>query len=865
MKRILFILSFLLLITLNSLATHQRAGEITYKWIGGSAYEITIVTYTYTPSLADRPDLDVNWGDQTTGNIERVEKVDIGNNISRNTYKYNGPGTGGRHTYGAPGTYIISVEDPNRNAGIINIPNSVNIPFYLETEIVINPFLGINNSVILQNPPIDNACVFQPYMHNPWAFDPDGDSLSYRLAYCKGQGGIDIPGYSYPYANNTFNINPITGDLLWDSPQQNGEFNIAIIVEEWRKGEKIGSVRRDMQITVVPCNNKPPKIALINDTCVLAGTQLKFKVTATDTAFNTITLTGNGTPLVISVSPATFPQPVQGMGTVSSTFTWNTVCEHVKKQAYQMNFKAKDNGYPVNLVTYKSLKITIVCPRPENLTAVPVGNTIHLNWNKDVCTNAIGYKIYRHSGYTGFIPANCETGIPAYTGYVEIATIPNIYDTSYVDNNNGQGLVLGNEYCYMVYAYFADGAESYASLEACAELNKDVPVITNVSVRNTDLNNGSMLIGWSKPSALDTTLHHGPFKYLIYRGTSNSGLSLIDSINNITDTTYIDSLINTKDVQYKYRIDFYNDSVGKRYLIGTTNIANSVYLAITATDQALILNWDVDVPWTNIYYAIYRLNPSTSLYDSIGVSLTTNYTDYGLINGTNYCYYIKSIGKYTASGFAFPLINLSEISCGIPLDNVPPCPPILSVTPDCKSITNFAIWTNLYDSCSSDIIKYSLYFSQTESSDYNIIYISNNIADTTYLHTGLYTIAGCYYLTATDSNGNISDPSNKVCIDIDLCQLYNLPNVFTPNGDGSNDYFKPFPYDFVESINIKVFNRWGEPVFESTDPNINWDGKNQTTKLDCSEGVYFFVCDVFERRLNGIEKRTITGVVNILR
>lgn len=865
MRRILFILSISLLITVNSFATHQRAGEITYKWIGGLTYEITIVTYTYTPSLADRPDLDVNWGDGSTGNIERIEKIDIGNNISRNTYKYNGNGTGGRHTFPAPGTYTISLEDPNRNAGIINIPNSVNIPFYLETEIVINPFLGVNNSVILQNPPIDNACVFQPYMHNPWAFDPDGDSLSYRLAYCKGQGGIDIPGYSYPYANNTLNINPVTGDLMWDSPQQNGEFNIAIIVDEWRRGVKIGSVRRDMQITVVPCNNKPPKIATIQDTCVLAGTQLKFKVTATDTAFNTITLTGNGTPLVLPVSPATFPQPVQGQGSVSSTFTWNTTCEHVKKQAYQMNFKAADNGYPVSLVTYKSVKITVVCPRPENLSATPIGNTIHLNWNKDICTNAIGYKIYRHSGFTGFVPGNCETGVPAFTGYQQIATIANIYDTNYIDNNGGQGLVLGNDYCYMICAYFADGAESYASIEVCAELNKDVPVITNVSVRNTDISNGSISVAWSKPSELDTTLHHGPFKYLIYRGTTNSVFSLIDSIGNINDTIYIDSLINTKDIQYKYRIDFYNDSIGKRYLIGSTNTAFSVFLGIIPTDQTLILNWSVNVPWTNLYYAVYRLNPVTSVYDSIGFSLTTEYTDFGLVNGTTYCYYIKSIGKYTASGFAFPLINLSQIACGVPMDNVPPCPPVISVTPDCKTITNFISWTNLYDSCSSDIIKYTLYFSQTESSDYNILYVSNNINDTSYLHSGLFTVAGCYYVTAVDSNGNISDPSNRICIDIDLCQLYNLPNVFTPNGDGYNDYFRPFPYDFVEGIKITIFNRWGEPVFESSDPDINWDGKNKSTKLDCSDGVYFFVCDVFERRLNGIEKRTINGIVNILR
>ena len=68
-----------------------------------------------------------------------------------------------------PSPYIISVEDPNRNENIINIPNSVNIVFYLETKLYINPFQGINNSPVLLNPPIDNACVNQIYIHNPGA------------------------------------------------------------------------------------------------------------------------------------------------------------------------------------------------------------------------------------------------------------------------------------------------------------------------------------------------------------------------------------------------------------------------------------------------------------------------------------------------------------------------------------------------------------------------------------------------------------------------------------------------------------------------------------------------------------------------
>ena len=71
--------------------------------------------------------------------------------------------------------------DPNRNGSVINIPNSINQPFYIETVLVINPFIGVNSSPKLLNTPIDNGCVGYPFYHNPGAYDEDGDSIAYEL------------------------------------------------------------------------------------------------------------------------------------------------------------------------------------------------------------------------------------------------------------------------------------------------------------------------------------------------------------------------------------------------------------------------------------------------------------------------------------------------------------------------------------------------------------------------------------------------------------------------------------------------------------------------------------------------------------
>ena len=151
-------------------ATHQRAAEITYKWLQGLTYEVTITMYTYTPSPADdvRVTLPIMWGDDSQNEIPRITFRALPDNYTLNVYRMN-------HTFPGPGTYVISVEDPNRNFGVVNIPNSVNVPIYVESLLVINPFLGENNSVQLLNAPVDQGCVGKTYYHNPSAFDPDGD------------------------------------------------------------------------------------------------------------------------------------------------------------------------------------------------------------------------------------------------------------------------------------------------------------------------------------------------------------------------------------------------------------------------------------------------------------------------------------------------------------------------------------------------------------------------------------------------------------------------------------------------------------------------------------------------------------------
>lgn len=64
-----------------------------------------------------------------------------------------------------------------------------------------------------------------------------------------------------------------------------------------------------------------------------------------------------------------------------------------------------------------------------------------------------------------------------------------------------------------------------------------------------------------------------------------------------------------------------------------------------------------------------------------------------------------------------------------------------------------------------------------------------------------------------------------------------VPNSFTPNNDGKNNFWSPIGYNY-KSINYTIYNRWGQLIFESNDLNIGWDGKYLGE--NCQQGIYVY-------------------------
>ncbi len=892
MKKILLYLLLVFVASTAVFATHNRAGFITYSVVPGSSclcYNFTIITYTKTSSPADRPNLPIQWGDATSDTaVQRIgDKIQVGTqdqDVSMNIYKT-------QHCFPGPGTYTISLEDPNRNQDVRNIPGSVNVPFFIETTITINPAMGCDNSPVVLNPPIDGGCVGELYIYNPNAYDPDGDSLSYVLVPCRGAGGANIVGFTEPQYTINFYLDATTGDLVWNKPRTNftnpqdtGEWNVAILILEWRKinGEyvNIGNITLDMQINIGICQNNPPVILPMPDTCVLAGGKVFYHVYAYDPDSDGVTLWATGGPFQVA-NTATFPQGISGLGHVSGNFNWITNCDNVRKLPYQVTFKATDDDWhehgsgntPNYLSDMKSVRITVIAPAPRNLSAHASGNTITLNWNQESCPNAIGYKVYRrNSFYPDSIECPCTVGVPASTGFVFIASVNGITTVTFGDDNNGAGLDHGIKYCYFVTAVFADSSESCASNQACAQLTKDSPIITNVDVDTTDANNGVIQVTWAKPSELDTVHQYlGPYKYKIYRshdflgmdlhyvGTTNSSDSLCKA-----DTTFKDIYnrpFNTLDTPWSYRIEIYNNDT----LVDQSHVASSVYLNVYSTDNRLDLAWTEHVGWTDTLYSVHRQRlDNRSTWDTIGWTTLPQFSDTSLANGVERCYYITSYGHYSGSGYVYPIINKSNRRCGTPYDNIPPCSPKgLTANPDCIFHQDLITWNNPNNDCANDVLGYNIYYEPRLSAGFELIATLNSPTDTFYLYDNTKSIAGCFKVTAWDSAKNESKNPIQVCVD--NCPIYTLPNIFTPNGDGFNDFFHPFPYSYVRDINIIIYDRWGMIMYKTSNPDINWDGQNTFTRKDCPDGVYYYICKVNAIHYEGIRTFVLKGFVELIR
>lgn len=935
----LYLIILFFLVTGNALATHLRAGEIIATRVSCTSrtFRITVTVYIDTQSGVHfgGPGEYLEFGD---GNFIEIPdtpttpRPDLGDEMGMAQFIV-------EHDYATIGAFLIRYAEPYRNGGVLNINNPLETMFYIETQI--NMELGCDNTPRLLVPPIDKACVGSAWTHNPGAYDIDpGDSLSYALVTPKMGKDINVVNYrdpnvpefyrgrDYQTANEeglgppTFRIDAETGTITWDSPGMQGEYNIAFVIKEWRKiGGKwtqLGYVERDMQIIVEDCMNQRPELQVPADICVEAGTMINqdifgFDPDSDDVMFNVYSQ-------VFSLTPGATIDPAQPVFMSSSpaspaklTFSWQTDCNHIRTQGYQVVFKITDKPKSggVRLVQFKTWKITVVGPAPkwESAETNLSNRSADIEWKNYQCTNATTMQVWRRVDSFPFTPPECVTGMPDALGFTKIAEVP-ANQTTYNDNNGGRGLAAGAQYCYRLVAVFdgvGGGAQSYVSQEICLPpILATAPIITNVTVDKTNDKEGQITVKWRSPFDIDKTQFPPPYSYEVYRSEGFNGKIRITKPHpgKLTDSTYVDASINTEAMPYNYRVLAFDANNVK---IDSSFAASSVRLEAVPQLNKIELTWAAEVPWSNRSdqfptHMLYRGSEETSDLDmeliaTVDVTKGFYYIDEGLDNSKRYCYRVLTQGAYGNPDIDEPLLNYSQRLCAIPNDSTPPCKPEFGseiIAQSCEEIEGSLCGVNVFGNtikwnrpadqeCSKDIVSYTIYVADQLGGDFRKY--ADNVRDTFFIDANIPSFARCYKIQAIDRSGNESELSEQFCFD--NCPHYELPNVFTPNDDTYNNLFAaygdpdishPSSYTedparcakFVKRVDFIVYDRWGKTIWKLEDNKersiyIRWNGRNNDGQ-EVPEGVYYYRADVYYYTVDPAkELQILKGWVHLVR
>lgn len=252
MKKI-YLSAILALLSLQASATHLMGGEILLQDLNNGQHVVTLLVYRDTVGIPMDLTATFNFSGpngQSFFTTTPYDSIISGNLLPMYPY--------GVEIYlfidtvslPAQGMWEVYWEDCCRNGAIQNLSAPLSERMILKTSLMVDtlpnstPFFIVPAAIFL---PLQT-----PWQYNPLPFDPDGDSLHWRLDTPLTRVNQYCAGYSDPSSDpsNPFSIDPITGTISWTANNM-GNFVASILVDQFRNGQWVGSIRRDMQFIVV--------------------------------------------------------------------------------------------------------------------------------------------------------------------------------------------------------------------------------------------------------------------------------------------------------------------------------------------------------------------------------------------------------------------------------------------------------------------------------------------------------------------------------------------------------------------------------------------------------------------------------------
>jgi gliding motility-associated-like protein len=798
MKKITILFLLILTCSFYSRASHIAGADLTYRWVGGNDWEITLTLYRDCYGIDVSNPETVHFHSSCAADFTAyVNEISGTGNEITNACPSNPTTCSGGSAYGVQeyvyrttvtlqpcADWTIYWCSCCRNAAITTVSSpdmdGVFVMATLNNTAAATQGGNPNSSPSFSNKPNSILCLNQQYCYNHGAIDLDGDSLVYSLiapydegpsqfsSSCSGGGGASVVymspwTYQQPLTSSpAVSIDPVTGDICM-LPTAQLITVMAVQVQEYRRVSPnppvlVGTVIRDMQVRVLTCTNTLPSLPGIdtlatgynpNDTvytyAMCLGDSIKFDLYANDPdnnpPYNNLTLTYNN-----GIPTGSWSVTAQGTPNAVGHFNWTPTSADVSNIPHCFTVQVSDAACPYFGSQAYSYCITVK------------GLQVNLGQDSLLC---------KGESYT--INASVDTSAVNFHWTVNGTPVTPTNDTTYTFNSNNWP--AGS---YTVSLVADDGSGTVCP-------GADHIQITVVQTPSPNLGNDTTLC-----SGQSVTLDAGT-------GTTYLWLPLLQATQTIT--------VNTAG-QYIALVDGGNNTRCK-----DSDTVN-VYI----------------VPMPNV-----NLGPDTCV--AAGIMLDAGNAGYGYD-------YLWNINNDTTQTISAPITGDYAVTVTYPNS---PC--IDKDTIHVKIIPDPA-----FDLGPDTTICAHQTVTLTGPTDapYTYLWMPGGFTTSSITTNGpgvhLLQVTGCK--TVTDS----------MYLTLKLCEL-TVPNVITPNGDSHNDAFVVTNLEYYPDSKITIFNRWGNKIYESNNYQNDWKGENH------HDGVYYYILIANDNSPAGIEYHgTITVI-----
>ena len=342
-------------------------------------------------------------------------------------------------------------------------------------------------------------------------------------------------------------------------------------------------------------------------------------------------------------------------------------------------------------------------------------------------------------------------------------------------------------------------------------------------------------------------------KYSVYRKrpSKQNDFTLIANVDSNT-TSYNDTDVVCSELYSYYVLAFEKDGHHQYSMSNPDSVKSVKIMNIDAVklnrasveNEKILIEWQKEMLNYDFKYIIYRtkLNNNEEF-----IAYSDCQSDHFRDTNVNcqefsYKYRIKILQK-GCNYYGKPSNPAKSILLKIPADSIISDRLKLSWTP-------YVYWPEGVD-------HYEIEYLNSKTRQFELVGISDSNI-TSFYHTFDSFVLKHYYKVKAVQKNRPEIVSNSNIASYIITPRVTIPNSFSPNGDGKNDYFFPVCYG-GKILDFQVYDRWGEKVYESSAPSANWDGNYKSKS--CESGVYFYMVSI------EIEKNTriFTGSVSLLR